>query len=79
MSTSLYRFLQKIYGGSYTGIETFTALHINASNDRMCDSYHEGSGFLFHHLALTNAFEASLRSVDPSVTLPYWDFTIEGK
>ena len=36
-------------------------------------------GFLTHHLALTNSFEASLRSVDPSVTLPYWDFTIEGQ
>lgn len=38
-----------------------------------------GSGFLTHHLALTNTFEASLRSIDPSVTLPYWDFTIEGE
>ena len=39
----------------------------------------EGSGFLTHHLALTNTFEASLRAIDPSVTLPYWDFTVEGE
>ena len=52
---------------------------MNSSNDIMCDSYHEGSGFLTHHLALSNAFDASLRSIDPSVTLPYWDFTIEGQ
>jgi Common central domain of tyrosinase len=38
-----------------------------------------GSGFLTHHLALTNSFESSLRAVDPSVTLPYWDFSIEGQ
>lgn len=32
-----------------------------------------------HHLSLTNTFEASLRSINPAVTLPYWDFTIEGQ
>ena len=41
--------------------------------------FHEGTGFLTHHLALTNSFEASLRAVDPAVTLPYWDFSIEGQ
>lgn len=38
-----------------------------------------GTGFLTRHLALTNAFESSLRAIDPSVTLPYWDFSIEGE
>ena len=26
---------------------------------------------------MTNIFELSMQSVDPSVTLPYWDFTID--
>jgi hypothetical protein len=26
---------------------------------------------------MTNIVEVSMQSVDPSVTLPYWDFTIE--
>jgi hypothetical protein len=30
-------------------------------------------------LALTLSFDTSLRAVDPSVILPYWDFTIEGQ
>ena len=67
------------YGPRFTSIETFVAAHSVASNDIMCDQFHEGTGFLTHHLALTNSFEASLRSVDPSVTLPYWDFTVEGQ
>jgi hypothetical protein len=67
------------YGDKFTSIETFVAVHSLASNDIMCDGFHEGTGFLTHHLALTNAFEASLRAIDPSVTLPYWDFTIEGE
>jgi hypothetical protein len=42
------------------------------------DHIHEGLGFLPQHLKLTNMFELSMQSVDPSVSLPYWDFTIEG-
>ena len=67
------------FGDRFTSIHTFVAAHSMASNDIMCDQFHEGTGFLTHHLALTNSFEASIRAVDPSVTLPYWDFTIEGQ
>jgi hypothetical protein len=45
----------------------------------MCDGFHDGSGFISHHLALGNSFEASIRSIDPKVTVPYWDFSIEGE
>lgn len=105
-----------------TSIGNFVAAHSEASNDNMCDEFHDGTGFLTHHLALTNSFEvnrwplkinllqcchcmirvisvatyltsshtlflelswlllqAAVRSVDPSVTMPYWDFTIEGE
>jgi hypothetical protein len=41
--------------------------------------WHEGTGFLTHHLALTLSFEAALRAVNPEVTTPYWDFTIDGE
>lgn len=63
---------REIYGEKFTGIDSFVAIHMNSSNHIMCDSYHEGSGFLSHHLALSNSFDASLRAIDPSVTLPYW-------
>ena len=48
-----------------------------ATGEIACDHWHEGSGFLTHHLALSVAFEMSLRAVDRRVTTPYWDFTIE--
>ena len=67
------------YGPKFTSVDTLVAVHSLASNDIMCDGFHEGTGFITHHLALTNTFEAALRAVDPSVTLPYWDFTIEGQ
>lgn len=68
-----------IYGDKFTSIQSFVEEHSIASNDIMCDGFHEGTGFLTRHFALTNSFEAAVRAVDPSVTLPYWDFTIEGE
>jgi Common central domain of tyrosinase len=67
------------YGKMFTSVDTLVAVHSLASNDIMCDGFHEGTGFLTHHLALTNTFEAALRAINPSVTLPYWDFSIEGE
>uniref|UniRef100_A0A6C0KJH1 PKD domain-containing protein n=1 Tax=viral metagenome TaxID=1070528 RepID=A0A6C0KJH1_9ZZZZ len=67
------------YGDKFTGISTLVEEHALASNDIKCDQFHEGSGFFTHHFAITQTFEAALRSIDPSVTVPYWDFTIEGQ
>lgn len=67
------------YGEKFTGISTLVEEHALASNDIKCDQFHEGSGFFTHHFAITQTFEAALRSIDPSVTVPYWDFTIEGQ
>jgi len=67
------------YGDQFTGIDTLVEEHALASNDIRCDQFHEGSGFFTHHFAITQTFEAALRAVDPSVVLPYWDFTIEGQ
>ena len=36
-------------------------------------------GFLSQHLKLTNKFELAMQSVDNSVSLPYWDFTIDSE
>ena len=33
--------------------------------------------FLVSHSLLTNTFEFSLQLVNPKLTVPYWDFTIE--
>ena len=70
---------RKQYGSRYTSIQTFVEEHALASNDIRCDAYHEGTGFLTHHLALQNSFDASLRSIDPQVAMPYWDFSVEGE
>ena len=39
--------------------------------------FHDGLGFLVSHSLITNTFEFSLQRVNPKLTVPYWDFTIE--
>lgn len=39
--------------------------------------FHDGLGFLVTHSLITNTFEFSLQLVNPKLTVPYWDFTIE--
>jgi Common central domain of tyrosinase len=41
------------------------------------DHFHEGNGFMAQHIKITNMFESAVQAVDPSVALPYWDFTID--
>lgn len=71
---------QKKYGNSFTSIDEFVLEHaFSSTGDVNCDHWHEGTGFMAHHFALTVAFEESVRAVNPAVTIPYWDFTIEGE
>ena len=37
----------------------------------------QGTGFTTSHFTLHNMYEQSLQSINPSIALPYWDFTIE--
>lgn len=41
------------------------------------EQFHDGLGFLTNHGLISNTFENSLQQVNPKLTLPYWDFTIE--
>jgi hypothetical protein len=69
-----------LYGDDFTGMDRFVSVHASqATGDIKCDKWHEGSGFLTHHLALSTSFEMALRAIDKRVTTPYWDFTIEGE
>ena len=38
----------------------------------------DGIGFGITHSMVTMMFEGSLQLVNPKLSLPYWDFTIEG-
>jgi hypothetical protein len=68
---------QAIYGSDFHNSTFFTAAHFYGAAQRNADHIHEGLGFLLQHLKLSNWFEKALQSIDPSLTLPYWDFTMD--
>jgi tyrosinase len=45
------------------------------ASDAHADAAHENSGFLPWHREYLYRFEQALQSVNPNVTLPYWDWT----
>ena len=68
---------QEKYGTGYHSAEWFAGLHDFNAAWSDGDHIHEGLGFLPQHIKMSNAFEQSMQAVDPSVSLFYWDFTIE--
>jgi hypothetical protein len=68
---------QPTYGKEYHGIVYFASMHDFNAAWQDGDHIHEGLGFMPQHIKMTNMFEKVMQVVDPSVTLPYWDFTIE--
>lgn len=65
------------YGSSYKGADYFMEYHTWMAGTRECDHLHDGMGFLTGHNAVTMEFEQNLRLIDPSVSIPYWDYTID--
>lgn len=49
----------------------------NTGGTKDCDHWHQGAGFVTSHMGLTLMFEQSLQSINPAVSVPYWDFTLE--
>jgi len=73
---------QELYGDDYQSASyLLKSHHFNAAWPDG-DHIHEGNGFMTQHVKMTNIFEKSMQAVDPTVSLPYWDFTmdnVEGK
>lgn len=65
------------YGDNFLDVQWFTQLHNTLAGSRVCDHLHDGLGFLPQHAAFTLMFEKVLQLVNPVVTVPYWDYTIE--
>lgn len=68
---------QALYGENFHSSTYFAEAHMFNAAQRDSDHIHEGLGFMTQHVKLTNMFELAIQAVDPSVTLPYWDYTYE--
>ncbi len=70
-------------GGSSTSLyDQFVAQHLCVTNllhsgdDSTRDGAHGGPAFLAWHREYLRRYELALETVDPRVTLPYWDWTL---
>ena len=63
------------YGASYRDLDHFNRLHLNRAAGRRNDAMHDGMGFLTQHASVTDEFERALQAIDPSLSVPYWDYT----
>jgi len=68
---------QELYGSGFHSYKYLLNFHYFNAAWIHSDHIHEGNGFAAQHIKMTNIFEVSMQAVDPSVSLPYWDFTIE--
>jgi len=67
----------KKYGSNFHAATYFVEAHEFNSAQQDSDHMHEGIGFLPQHIKLTNIFDLSLRAINPALTVPYWDYTID--
>ena len=65
------------YGSNFRSQGRLSAEHNNLAGDRLCDHLHDGMGFIPGHMSISRLFEASLQSVNSSVSLPYWEYTMD--
>ncbi len=61
----------------FKNIASFVTKHLIGSASKSCDAWHDDAGMMNHHSALSLEFEQAMQAVDPSVALPYWDFTLD--
>ncbi len=68
---------QELYGSDFHDSTYFTNAHDFNAAWIEADHIHEGLGFALQHIKFTNMFEVAMQAVDPSITLPYWDYSID--
>jgi len=68
---------QSLYGSNYHNSTYFVNAHAFNAAWIESDHIHEGLGFFPQHVKFTNMFELAMQAVDPSVSLPYWDYSID--
>ena len=68
------------YGPAATSMHKLLSSHLSLSvSDMHLDHLHGGLGFLTHHTALTSRAEFAMQAINPRVTMPYWDYTIDSQ
>lgn len=68
---------QALYGDAYLPITYFARMHLEGSAAKDCDHWHDGAGIMVKHMSFTLAFEAVLQAISPSISMPYWEYSLD--
>jgi len=68
---------RQLYGPNFRSIASFTKEHLNGAGRKECDHWHDDAGVMNHHIAFTLEFEECLQLIEPSLALPYWEYTYD--
>ena len=63
------------YGPRFTSVAALVAKHLDATTLNACSPFFNGLSFVTSHAALALELEQVLQTIDPSIALPYWDYT----
>ncbi|CAM9111254.1 unnamed protein product, partial [Discosporangium mesarthrocarpum] len=66
---------QDLFGPSFVNWELLTAKHLGQMTLQGYSPYHNGQVFVTSHFAFIKELEQALQAVDPSIALPYWEYT----
>lgn len=67
----------RTYGPAYVSMDSFVAKHLEGAGALECDHWHDDAGIMTHHLGFTLEMEQSLQTVDPTVSVPYWEYSLD--
>ena len=71
---------QQRYGPAASSMHQLIAAHLDlVIYDMRLDHLHGGLGFLTHHTALSARAEFAMQAINPRLSMPYWDFTIDSQ
>lgn len=65
------------YGEKFRNAEYYLFKHLNGAGTSDCDHWHDGAGIVTHHVAFTLEVEQTLQSIDPSLSMPYWEYGMD--
>ena len=68
---------ESLYGSSFKSADWLIREHIYGAAAVECDHWHDDAGILNHHVGITWQMENSMRLVDSSVAMHYWDYTYD--
>jgi hypothetical protein len=68
---------RKLYGSKFTNYKESVVKHLARMTLDGCTPFHGHNTFLTAHESFILEFEQSLQAIDPSISMTFWDFTID--